>query len=338
MPCPQKPASHSGSAVTLTFRGNGHDKPVLVDEPQHYYASLLTLRDWLRFAVSLFNHENLFHGQGATTAFDEAVWLLQHTLHLPHEGLETFLDARLTDMEKESILHILKQRALDREPTAYITGKAWLGNFSFRVDRRVIIPRSYFTEIIPEQLNHWIPDPDTVTRIADVCTGSACLAILLASAYENAHVDATDISPEALEVAALNLDDYQLQERITLRLTDVLQGVNPGGVGYDLIVCNPPYEPESALDTLPPELCHEPAQALVSGKDGLDVIRKLLPQAAENLAPHGILLIETGALRDALENLFPRLEFHWLHTHDGSNCIALIHATSLRKAFPQTQP
>jgi ribosomal protein L3 glutamine methyltransferase len=305
---------------------------------QDYRRSLHTLRDWLRFAVSLFTRENLFHGQGATTAFDEAVWLLQHTLHLPHEGLETFLDAHLIDSEKDAILHVLEQRVFDHKPTAYITRQAWLGDFSFRVDHRVIIPRSYFTEIIPEQLNHWIPDPDTVTRIADICTGSACLAILLASAYENAHVDATDISPEALEVASLNLEDYQLQKRITLHCTDVLEGLTPGGAGYDLIVCNPPYEPQAILATLPPELCHEPAQALVSGEDGLDVIRKLFPQAAESLAPHGILLIETGGLRSTLENLFPELEFHWLHTHDRSDCIALIHATSLRKIFPQIQP
>ncbi|MDR2862701.1 MAG: 50S ribosomal protein L3 N(5)-glutamine methyltransferase [Puniceicoccales bacterium] len=300
-------------------------------------AGLLTLRDWLRYAVSLFRREKLFFGQGATTAFDEAVWLLQHTLHLPREGLETFLDARLLPGEIREVKKVLERRALGHEPAAYITGEAWLGEFSFRVDKRVIVPRSYFLEIIPEQLSQWVPGLEEVARAADVCTGSGCLAILLAHACPNAHIDATDNSSAALEVAALNVADYHLGERITLHHADVLVGV-PDGTGYDVIVCNPPYEPESVLKTLPEEFRHEPQAALTSGADGLDVIRKLIPQAAERLAPNGILLIETGGLREALEKEFPALEIHWLPTLDETDCVALIQATSLKKRTPGKRP
>lgn len=226
---------------------------------------------------------------------------------------------------------MLARRALLREPAAYITGEAWLGEFSFRVDKRVIVPRSYFLEIIPGQLNAWIPDPEAVAHVADVCTGSGCLAVLLAHAYPQAQVDATDISSEALEVAALNVSDYQLQERVTLHRADVLAGVPPVEGGYDIIVSNPPYEPEAVLETLPEELRHEPALALVSEADGLGVIRRLLRQAAERLAPNGVLLIEVGGLHDALEDAFPGLEMHWLATKDESDCIVLMHATALRE-------
>ena len=297
-------------------------------------AGLHSVRDWLRYATSLFLRTKAAFGQGTTTAFDEAVALLQHTLHLPREGLETFLDARLTPPEKRALRTVLARRALAREPAAYITGEAWLGEFSFRVDGRVLIPRSYFLEIIPEQLSQWVPDLDAVTHAADVCTGSGCLAILLAHACPNARITATDLSQDALEVAALNVADYHLEERITLRRADVLDAIAPPATGHDIIVCNPPYEPESVLDTLPDEFRHEPPDALVSGADGLGVIRKLLPQAAAHLAPNGILLVETGGLHDALADAFPALETHWLPTRDETDCIALFHATALRQCFP----
>ncbi|MDR2845534.1 MAG: 50S ribosomal protein L3 N(5)-glutamine methyltransferase [Puniceicoccales bacterium] len=293
-------------------------------------AGLSTVRDWLRYAVSLFRRENLFFGQGATTAYDEAVWLIQHTLHLPKEGLETFLDARLTPPEIGAVKKVLARRAFAHEPAAYITGEAWLGDFSFRVDKRVIVPRSYLLEIIPEQLNQWLTAPEDVAHVADVCTGSGCLAVLLAHAFPNAQVDGTDNSADALEVAKLNVADYHLEERVTLHRADVLEGVPAPDGGYDVIVCNPPYEPESVLETLPEEFRHEPQGALVSGADGLDVIRKLFVQAASRLAPNGILLVEVGGLHDALEAAFPDVEMHWLTTHDETDCIVLIQATALR--------
>jgi ribosomal protein L3 glutamine methyltransferase len=307
--------------------------------------SLFTLRDWLRYATSLFSREKLFFGQGAPDALTEAAWLLRHTLHLPRDeaAWQTFLDARLTPAEADALVNVLARRAFGREPAAYITGEAWLGELSFRVDKRVIIPRSYFLEIIPEQLNSWVPDAEGVFRVADVCTGSGCLAVLLALAYPNALVDATDISTDALEVAALNVADYALEERVNLVRADVLEGVfaddsdadDDDTAGYDIIVCNPPYEPEAFLETLPEEFRKEPPGALVSGADGMDVIRKLLPQAAERLAPNGVLLIEVGGLHDVLEAEYPGLEINWLATRDETDCIALVHATALRAWFAE---
>lgn len=297
--------------------------------------ALLTVRDWIRYAVSLFTAEKLFFGQGSATAFDEAAYLVRHTLHLPHEGLETFFDARVTAGEAGELRAVLARRAYGREPAAYITGEAWLGDYSFRVDPRVIVPRSYFLEIIPEQLNQWLPDPDAVTSVADVCTGSGCLAILLAMAYPNATVDAVDLSQDALDVAALNVEDYHFGDRIALHKSDVLAAVHPEEP-YDIIICNPPYEPESVLATLPTEFRHEPENALVSGADGLDVIRDLLPQAAERLKEKGILLIEVGGLHDAMHAAWPELDIHWLHTKDESDCVCVIHAAELRRVFGKT--
>lgn len=295
-------------------------------------AALVSVRDWIRYAVSLFTAEKLYFGQGAARPYDEAVYLIRHTLHLPHEGLETFFDARVTASEADAIRVSLERRAYGREPAAYITGEAWLGEYSFRVDRRVIVPRSYFLELIPEELNKWLPDPEGVTSVADVCTGSGCLAILLAMAYPGAAVDAVDISQDALDVAALNVEDYHFSNRITLHKADVLDGVTPTEP-YDLIICNPPYEPESVLDTLPDEFRHEPENALVSGADGLDVIRRLLPQAAVRLKERGVLLIEVGGLQDAMHAEWPELDIHWLNTADESDCVCVIHASELRRVF-----
>ncbi|MDR0535182.1 MAG: 50S ribosomal protein L3 N(5)-glutamine methyltransferase [Puniceicoccales bacterium] len=296
---------------------------------------LFTLRDWLRYATSLFNAQKLFFGQGAPDATAEAVWLLRHALHLPRndELWAQFLDARLTEDEAAALCEVLARRAFGREPAAYITGEAWLGEHSFRVDPRVIIPRSYFLEIIPGQLQDWLGDVDAPMRAADVCTGSGCLAILLALACPETVIDATDLSTAALEVAALNVADYGLRDRIHLHRADVLEGVPPDSLpagGYDIILCNPPYEPEDVLKNLPEEFRKEPPQALVSGPEGMDVIRRLLAQSTRLLAPNGILLIEVGGLREKLEAEYPALEFNWLPTHDASDCIALLHATNLR--------
>lgn len=294
---------------------------------------LISIRDWVRFAVSLFNREKLFFGQGCHSAYDEALYLIQSVLHLPLEGPETFLDARLTATEIETLKDALSRRALERVPVAYITREAWLGDYRFYVDERVIVPRSYFMEIIPEQIAPWIADCDAVERVADVCTGGGSIAILLAHAFPNAQVDACDISVPALEVATKNVEDYGLVEQISLFQSDVLDDVPAEANAYDIIVSNPPYEPEEIRKTLPEEFKHEPDNALFSGADGMDVIRKLLEQAAEKLKPSGVLLIEVGGLQDALEQTFPQIEFNWLATADESDCVCLIQAISLKRAF-----
>ncbi len=301
---------------------------------------LLTMRDWVRFAVSLFTRKNLFFGHGMASAFDEAVYLIGHTLSLPADGPETFFDARLTAPEIAAVKTALFRRAVERVPAAYITREAWLGGLRFYVDERAIVPRSYFVEIIPDQILPWIPgmDADAVENVADICTGGGSLAILLARAFPRAHVDAADISPDALEVARKNVSDYGLEKRISLWESDVFDSVVPAkecaANGYDVIVCNPPYEPEALRATLPEEFRKDPDTALFSGADGLDVIRKLFPQVAKRLARNGVLLVEVGGLREALEEAFPRLAIDWLATEDGADCIAAISASAFREQFP----
>jgi ribosomal protein L3 glutamine methyltransferase len=197
------------------------------------------------------------------------------------------------------------------------------------VDERVIIPRSYFLEIIPEQLDGWLPDPKRVTRVVDVCTGSGCLAILLAKHFPKAAVDAIDLSPAALEVAAINVKAHRLGKRVALHRSDVFDAVP--AVNYDVILSNPPYEPSAHCDALPAEFKQEPRMALDGGGDGLDIIRKLLRQARTRLQPHGIVMIEVGGLRAVMDREFAALEPHWLQTHDGSDCVCVINAARLKR-------
>lgn len=220
---------------------------------------------------------------------------------------------------------LLERRVFDREPTAYLTGECWFGGLRFRVDRRVLIPRSNFVEMLPAliaRLSHL-----RVHKVADVCTGSGCLAIHLAQAFPAAAVLATDLSPEALAVAALNVADHGLEARVQLVQVDGL-GAPKGS--FDLIVGNPPYEPTSLRETLPEEFRREPDMALFSGEDGLNVVRTLLVQAAEKLAPKGILSLEIGGLRGAIEVEWPKLQLEWLPTVDGSDCVLVVTRTALR--------
>ena len=291
---------------------------------------LRTGGDWLRFAVRELNRSGAAHGQGFLDAHQEAETLLAHALSRPWEALAEALPRAITEPAAAKLRHLLEQRIFDREPTAYLTGEAWLGGLRFRVDRRVIIPRSYFVEVIPEQLPLWIPDANKVRRAIDACTGSGCLAVLLARQFPAAQIDATDLSAEALEVAKLNVADHGLTERILLHKADTLAGLKGP---YDLIISNQPYEPESVLRTLPEEFHREPKMALVSGKDGLGVIRKLLTQSAKLLAPHGLLVVEVGGLHDAITKAWPRLELTWLPTADGSDCVFLVTGAALQRGL-----
>ena len=291
---------------------------------------LRTGADWVRFAIRELGQAGAAHGQGFLDAAQEAETLLLHALGLPWEALAEALPRAVPPPAAAKLRHLLERRLFDREPTAYLTGEAWLGGLRFRVDRRVIIPRSYFVEIIPEQLPLWLPDPAKVRRAADACTGSGCLAVLLARQFPAARVDATDLSTEALEVARLNVADHGLAERIALHATDTLAGLSGP---YDLILSNPPYEPESVLRTLPEEFRKEPRMALVSGKDGLGVIRKLLAQSAKLLADEGVLVVEVGGLHDAISAAWPRLELTWLPTADGSDCVFLVTGAALRRGL-----
>lgn len=287
-----------------------------------------TLGGWLKFAVGLYAQRGLALGQIATTAHDEALYLLLRTLGLPLDSEPRVLTKKLTAAEAARVEAVLRKRVLDHTPAAYLTQEAWLGDQRFYVDERVLIPRSYFLEIIPEQLDGWLPDPAKVSHVVDVCTGSACLAILLAQHFPQAKVDAVDLSAAALEVAKINVGAFKLTRRVTLHRSDVFDAVP--AVKYDVILSNPPYEPSAHCDALPEEFHREPRLALDGGKDGLDIIRKLLRQARTRLKPHGIVLIEVGGLRAAMDREFAALDPHWLHTADGSDCVCVIHAARLK--------
>ena len=287
-----------------------------------------TLGDWLRFAEGLYAREKLALGQVAASAHDEALYLLLHALGLPLDSPAGVLAKPLTPAGRAAVETMLHRRAVGRVPAAYLTHEAWLGEHRFYVDERVIIPRSYFLEIIPQQLDGWLPDPAKVRRLADVCTGSGCLAILLAHHFPAAKVDALDLSAKALEVAKINVRQHRLTRRVALHRSDVFDAVP--AAKYDVILSNPPYEPSAHVDAQTPEFKAEPRMAHDGGKDGLMIIRKLLRQAGRRLTPQGIVLIEVGGLRAAMDREFAALEPHWLRTEDGADCVCLIHAARLQ--------
>jgi ribosomal protein L3 glutamine methyltransferase len=289
--------------------------------------SLITVRDWLRFAVSRFNEAGLFFGHGSDNAFDEAVYLILHTLHLPLDRLEPFLDASLTHGEAEQVQAVIERRVNERVPAAYLTQQAWLAGHRFYVDERVIVPRSFIAELLAEQLAPWVEDPDAVGSVLDLCTGSGCLAILAALAFPNAAVDAVDLSADALDVATKNVADYGLADRIELIESDLFAALD--GRTYDLILSNPPYVNAESVATLPPEYQAEPALALGSGEDGLDATRQILARARAHLNPGGLLVVEIGHNRDALEAAFPALPFTWLDTASGDQFVFLLRQEDL---------
>ncbi len=291
--------------------------------------TLTTLRDLLRYAVTRFNAAKLFFGHGTDNALDEAAYLLLHTLHLPLDRLDPFLDARLLPDEIAAVLKVIEQRATDRVPAAYITNEAWLGSYRFYVDQRVIVPRSFIAELIPDQFSPWIADPESVTHILDLCTGSGCLPVMLADAFPNAAVDAVDISTDALAVAQRNIDDYALPNRITLFESDLYAKLP--NKKYDIIVSNPPYVNSQAMNRLPKEYLQEPQIALDGGSDGMDLVRKIVAGAAQRLTESGILMVEIGHEREHAEAAFADLELTWLSTSAGDDMVFLVTAEQLQR-------
>ena len=283
---------------------------------------LVTVRDWLRWAVSRFNEAGLHFGHGTHNAWDEAVWIVLATLHLPRDTLEPFLDARLTGSERHALLERLQQRVVHRLPAAYLLNEAWLGEFRFHVDPRVIVPRSYFAELLEDGFAPWIENPESVASALDLCTGSGCLAIVMAHAFPNAAVDAIDISPEALEVARRNIADYGLEDRVHAIESDLFAKAK--GRRYDLIICNPPYVTAAAMEALPAEYRHEPALALAAGRDGLDVVRRILAQARKHLNPRGVIAIEVGHNQELVNEAFPDLPAVWLDTEHADGKVFVL--------------
>jgi ribosomal protein L3 glutamine methyltransferase len=289
-------------------------------------ARLNTVRDWLSATVERFNQAGLFFGHGSSNAHDEAVYLLLHTLKLPLDELDSILGRRLMPAEIDTLESIVGRRVDERVPAAYLTREAWLGEFRFYVDERVIVPRSYIAELLRDELYPWIGDHQSVYKALDLCTGSGCLAILMALAFPDAEVDATELSAEALVVAARNVADYQMQDRVQLTRGDLFAGLSGR---YDLIVSNPPYVNRESMENLPREFQAEPQMALAGGEDGLDIVRRLLAQAGAHLKEEGILIVEIGHNRDELEQAFPKLPFTWIETSGGDGFVFLLTAADL---------
>lgn len=288
---------------------------------------LVTVRDHLRYAVSRFTAARLFFGHGSDNAWDEAVYLTLHTLSLPLDRLEPFLDARLLPDERTALLDIYRRRCDERLPAAYLTNEAWLGEHHFYIDDRVIVPRSFIAELLDEQLSPWIEDPWAIQTALDLCTGSGCLAILTALAFPEAQVDAVDLSKDAISVAERNVSEYDLNERVSLIHSDAFSKLQ--GKRYDLIISNPPYVDADSVKRLPPEYLHEPEMALGSGTDGLDFTHIILREARRHLTDDGLLVVEIGHNRDVLEAAYPNLPFTWLETSAGDQYVFMLQAADL---------
>ncbi|MGF6445025.1 50S ribosomal protein L3 N(5)-glutamine methyltransferase [Paraburkholderia youngii] len=286
-----------------------------------------TVRDLLRYAVSRFSEAKLSFGHGSANAYDEAAYLILHTLHLPLDLLEPFLDSRLTTAEIEAVLNVIERRAAERVPAAYITQEAWMHGYHFYVDERVIVPRSFIGELLQDGLQPYVEDPEQVGAVLELCTGSGCLAILAAHAFPNADVDAVDLSAPALEVATRNVLDYHLDDRIALFEGDLYAPLAERR--YDVIISNPPYVNAKSMQELPAEYKHEPEMALAGGADGMDIVRRIIADARNWLTEDGVLVIEIGNEREHVEAAFGGLDLVWLSTSAGDDNVFLIQASDL---------
>jgi ribosomal protein L3 glutamine methyltransferase len=280
---------------------------------------LSTVRDFIRYAVSNFNEAELFYGHGTFTPFDEAVFLTLETLKLPITQLEPYYDAKLLLDEKKRIADLIEKRITTRKPVPYLLNKMYLQGTPFYVDERVIIPRSYIAELLYNEMTTGdyplIPDPFAIESVLDLCTGSGCLAILAAQVFPNATVDAVDLSPDALEVAKINVENSWVADRITLHQGDLFAPLK--GKSYDLIITNPPYVDEADMTDLPPEYEYEPRMALAAGKDGLDIVRRIMKDAPKHLNGDGHMICEIGYGRELVEEEYPGTDFYWLDTENS---------------------
>ncbi len=301
----------------------------LPQEPAQGTLPFTTVRDLLRYAVSRFNKEKLFFGHGSDNAYDEAAYLILHTLSLPLDRLEPFLDARLLPAEVSEVMDIIERRVTERVPAAYLTHEAWLQGYSFYVNRGVIVPRSFIAELIIDRFAPWVSDPDGIVDILELCTGSGCLAIMMADQFPNAHVDAVELSPAALGIAQTNISNYQMEDRVKLYHADLYDGIPEKR--YQLIVTNPPYVNQDSMGRLPLEYKAEPSMALAGGFDGMDIVRRIVRTAGKRLTDDGLLIVEIGNEAEHAMAAFPELELTWLTTSGGDDRVFLLTAQQLKE-------
>lgn len=293
---------------------------------------LHTIRDYIRYSMSCFYEYDLYFGHGTDNPWDEAVQLVLGALHLPWNSDGQILDARLTSSEKTKVLDFLSQRVEQRRPLPYIIGEAWYAGMPFNVDERVLIPRSPIQELIEQHFAPWFRE-GPVERVLDLCTGSGCIGIVCAYAFEEAEVDLVDISADALEVARTNITRHELEERVEAIESDLFTSLK--GRRYDLIVSNPPYVDAGDLASMPDEYQHEPDLALGSGDDGLDITRQILRQVSEYLADDGLLVVEVGNSEVHLQQAFPEVPFTWVELEQGGNGVFLLTADEVKQYCSQ---
>ncbi|MCC4282317.1 50S ribosomal protein L3 N(5)-glutamine methyltransferase [Marinobacter salarius] len=286
---------------------------------------LHTVRDYLRYVSSRFADSPLYFGHGTDNVWDESVQLVMRSLHLPLENNTLFLDARLTREERALILDRMQRRIDDRVPLAYLLGEAWFMGLPFHVDERVLVPRSPFGELIQGGLQPWLGNKP-VGRILDLCTGSGCIGIAAASVFEDAEVDLADISTDALDVAAVNIDYHEVGDRVSTVRSDVFDGLEGR---YDVILSNPPYVDADDIADMPAEYGHEPELGLAAGGDGLDIAHRILARAADYLNPGGLLIVEVGNSWVALQEAYPDMPFTWLEFENGGDGVFLLTAEDL---------
>ena len=287
------------------------------------FSTLTTLRDYMRWGASRFTQAQVCFGQGTTTALDEAVALVLYAVHQPYTLHSSLFQCVLTLEERKAVFDLIERRINERVPAAYLTKESIFAGLPFYVDERVLIPRSPVAELIEQQFAPWIEE-ENVTHILDLCTGSGCIAIACAYAFPNAMVDAVDLSPEALEVAEINIEKHQLSDTVTTYYSDLFNKLPP--MQYDIIISNPPYVCLNEWENLPPEFHAEPDMAFKGGVSGLDLVLRILSNAKNYLSDHGILIIEVGSSAETLQTLLIDVPFYWLNFERGGDGVFLLTA------------
>ena len=274
-----------------------------------------TVADLIRYGAARFSAVRLAFGHGTSNAADEAACLAAHALKVPLDRLAALAFTRPSPERANAVRQLFERRIAERKPAAYLLREAWLSGCRFYVDERAIVPRSHIAELLRDDLAPWIGERRTLWSALDLCTGSGCLAVLFARRFPRAKIDATDVSPEALEVARINVARYRLGRRIRVVRSDLFSAL--GGRCYDLVVSNPPYVTAPAMRRLPPEYRHEPRLALAAGEDGLALVRRILRRARAHLNPGGVLVVEVGSGRRRVERAFPHAGFIWPELETG---------------------
>ncbi|WP_031432894.1 50S ribosomal protein L3 N(5)-glutamine methyltransferase [Methylomarinum vadi] len=290
--------------------------------------TLTRIRDYIRWGASQFAANQIFLGHGTVTALDEAAAIVLHTLHQPYHLADSYLDATLTMAEREQVVDLILKRIRERKPSAYLTHEAIFAGLSFYVDERVLVPRSPIAELIEQRFGPWV-DEEQIFNVLDLCTGSACIAIACAYAFPEAQIDAVELSGDACAVARINIDKHDVSDQVTLFQSDLFADLPKKP--YDIIVSNPPYVSVAEWEGLPHEYHAEPAMGFKGGENGLDLVGRILADANDYLAEHGILIVEVGSSAETLQQLFPQVPFYWLEFERGGEGVFLLTAEQVKQ-------